>query len=182
MSENGARKVRAVSVSNSGQFRLAPSLSTDRPYDNTGRALEAMHPADRVVASDVLGRISFWAPDVRFTDPLGLNEPEVAATRERGDYFGKRNDAITADRHPVVVASNYWIGMDSLYQAGRDRGEDYVAVVNPGLTEDRVFLLVERAWSSRLIDALRPYYGALSSSVEYEPARARWQTRFPKGQ
>lgn len=159
----------------------ASPLSAARPFDNVGRALQSMHLGDRAVAADVLGRISFWAPDVRFTDPLGLNEPRVAATAERGSVFGKKNPEVTAARRPAVFASNFWAGMDGVYQACQAHGQQFVAVVSQGLTQDRVFLLVEQQWAARLAEALRPYYGSVAVE-SYKQARAQWRARLPDGQ
>jgi len=159
----------------------ASPLSAARPFDDVGRALQSMHLGDRVVASDVLGRVSFWAPNVLFTDPLGLNEPRVAATHERGSVFGKKNVAVTAGRRPAVFASNFWPGMDGLYRACQAQRQGFVAVVSAELTQARVFLLVEQAWSSRLVDGLRPYFGSVTVE-RYDQARAGWRAQFPDGQ
>jgi len=33
-----------------------------------------------VVATDVLGRVAFWSPNVRYKDMLGLADPAVASS------------------------------------------------------------------------------------------------------
>ena len=55
----------------------------------------------------VLGRVGYWAPDVRFTDMSGLTEPVVARTPGEGGVYGKLNLPYTLSRDPAVVAVNF---------------------------------------------------------------------------
>jgi len=85
---------------------MRDGLATDNARDAIGRALAAGIDTNSVVATDVLGRVAFWSPNVRYKDMLGLADPAVASSPGRGGVFGKTDYAITLAAHPAVVDSN----------------------------------------------------------------------------
>lgn len=134
---------------------LRDGKGSDAPWDNVGRALERSGLGSRVAATTVLGRMGYWAPDVRFTDMLGLTEPTVARTHERGSVFGKFNLRYTLSLKPAIVACNFQPDAAHLLALTGPGDPKYVAIVSSQLSAHRVFLLADPAVASRFLAELR---------------------------
>jgi hypothetical protein len=159
----------------------ANPISTDRPFDALGRALNEIGTHERVVASDVLGRVSFYAPDVRFVDPLSLIDSTAASRPGRGSVYGKRStDAIVA-RRPIVVASNDWVGLEQIVRDPRARGQRFEIVTDDRMTGDHLLIAAEPAMAEQLATVLRSRYPDVEV-LPLDDGLARWRARFPHGQ
>lgn len=159
---------------------MRDGLATDNARDAIGRALAAGIDTNSVVATDVLGRVAFWSPNVRYKDMLGLADPAVASSPGRGGVFGKTDYAITLAAHPAVVDSNDWTSLAALVATPVPK-PDYAAIVSASLIQNRIFLLVDPAVSATVMQGVTSQFP--DAVVEpLDAAFARWRTEVPNGQ
>ncbi len=155
-------------------------LWSDRGQDSIGRAFEQLGP-QRVIATDVLGRVAFWSPDLNYTDIYGLTEPAVASSRGRGSVFGKSDYAVTLAAHPGVIDTNDWLRLPQIL-ATPPLKPNYQAVVSRKLTDDRAFLVVDPAVSDAVLRALRAAGFPDATAEPVRAALATWEAAAPNGQ
>lgn len=155
-------------------------ISTGNAFMNPGRSLEDAGLGDRYVATDVLGRVPYYAPSVRFTDVFGLTEPAVAESHEDGSVFGKMNFPVTASRHPVAVVSNGWPTIKQLMALSRQG--DFEAIVGPRMADADLFVVVERPFLTRVLADVRRLIDASATNESVSVALRTWQGKFPHGQ
>jgi hypothetical protein len=171
----------ALSVTATLPLRDGGNLTaTDVRFDDVGRALEHTGLGQRVVATAVLGRMAFDAPDVRITDILGLTEPTVARTHEPGSVYGKTNYAYTMSLRPAVIATNDWIPLQSMLAAGGPTEIPYEAVVSDRLLQGPAFLLADPLVADRLAQALDAE-GDRARIETIATAFGEWTRMFPGG-
>ena len=155
-------------------------LWSDRGQDSVGRALEQLG-SQRVIATDVLGRVAFWSPDRNYTDIYGLTEPAVANSPGRGSVFGKSNYAVTLAARPGVIDTNDWPRLPQILATPTSK-PNYQAVVSRKLTHDRAFLLVDPAVSDAVLRALRAAGFPDATTEPVAAATATWAAAAPNGQ
>ena len=156
------------------------ALWSDRGQDSVGRALTRLG-SQSVIATDVLGRVAFWSPDLKYTDIYGLTEPAVAHSRGRGSVFGKSNYAVTLAARPAVIDTNDWLRLPQIL-ATPTLKPNYQAVVSRKLTHDRVFLLVDPAVSGAVLRALRASGFPDATNEPVGAALPIWAAAAPSGQ
>ena len=154
-------------------------LAADTAFDDLGRALGSAG-VQGPVATDVLGRVSFQASGVRFLDPLGLTEKDVAATPGRGSVVGKRNDRVIAAGHPAVLASDSWPTLEQLRQACQSAGEQFAGVTSTSMLDSYVFVFVEQGEAATVATALSRYFPG-AHVVGAQDAVRDWDARYPDG-
>jgi len=155
-------------------------LLSDRGQDAVGRAFQRMGTKP-IVATDVLGRVAFWSPDVNYTDVDGLTEPAVAKSRGRGSVFGKSDYAVTLARRPGVIDTNDWLRLPQILATPTVK-PNYQAVVSRKLTDDRAFLLVDPAVSDAVLRALRAFGFPDVTAEPVDAAMVTWEAAAPHGQ
>ncbi|MDT0353512.1 hypothetical protein [Pseudonocardia charpentierae] len=155
----------------------ANPVVTSRGFDRVGRSLAATGLRDRLVTTDVLGRVGFWAPSVRFHDSLGLTDPQVAHSPTPGSVYGKRNWTHTVALDAAAVLGNDWRNLDAFLRAGP--ATPYVGLVSTRLTGDRVFVLVDPDVAPRLSAALGDEDARL---LPADRALEVWRREVPQGQ
>jgi arabinofuranosyltransferase len=148
--------------------------SGDAAWDGIGRSLEQTKLASRPVATTVLGRVGYWAPDVRFTDMSGLTEPAVARTPGKGGVYGKLNLRYTLSRNPAIVAVNFEPHAARFLALAARADRPYVAIVSERLTAQRIFLLADPAVAPRFLTQLRERYPGAHLEASQEAVR-RWR-------
>jgi len=156
-------------------------LDTDSSFSVVGSALQESALDGRVVATEVLGHVSFAAPDVRFTDVLGLTDPVVARTPGDGSPFGKKNYRYTQSLKPAAFMTNSWKAVPEFLSRGGSNAVSYVAVTSAQLNRNRVFLLIDPAVAGRFSRVLASH----DLGLEIVPpgvALARWRQLYPDGQ
>ncbi len=154
-------------------------VNAERGFDYVGRALSQTGLGRQAVATDVLGRVSFWAPQVTFEDMYGLTDPVLAAMPGPGGVYGKLDLRYSASLQPAIVASNDW-WHDRTFLRWSAPGR-YVAVTAPALTAQRIFLLARPGVAASFTARLREWFPG--AAIE-QPAAAisAWQALYPTGQ
>jgi hypothetical protein len=153
------------------------ALSSDRGFDGLGRAVAASGLGRRVLATDVLGRLCFYAPDVRCSDMYGLSEPMIANKKGAGSIYGKVDFKFTLSRRPAVVATDYWPNIEKLLAARQAGDVPYVALVGARLTDERVFVLVDPAFATRIRTATAHYLDRTATLMAAQAALSEWRTK-----
>jgi hypothetical protein len=151
-------------------------VPTRHGYDDLGRAIATADRQDDLVATPVLGRLSYYAGDVDVLDTLGLTEPAIALQPVEADVYGKHVPHEVARFQPALLVCNNWGGIDAFLDAALD---PYVALVSESLTEQNIYIAVREDVADPWQRVLAPRFGA--RLVDADDALDDWGVQAPGG-
>jgi len=165
----------AISLAQLPTDMVSLQIDSEAPFDDFGRAIGRAGLEERVIATNTLGRMSFYASDNYILDSLGLTEPAIAQTLGWGSVYGKWNYEYVIDQNPAVIVTNTWPELELADEAASG---GYSALIGENLTDGRIFVLVDEEGAEKLVPALGR---DAVQVVSVEEAFDYWRVALPDG-